>query len=100
MTRGGVAPTAEVRQVDLILVWDRWSGWAHLATHQRGSSDQPRFAGIVHLPTADAAAVRVRLARAGFEVHSEYSVDDQLLEFRLATSASSPAAVPAAGAWS
>ncbi|WP_027929168.1 hypothetical protein [Amycolatopsis thermoflava] len=87
-----------MRQEDLILVWDRWSGWAHLAMHQRGSSEQPCFAGIVHLPVAEASAVHVRLAQAGFEVRSEYSVDDQLLEFRLATPASSPAAVPALGA--
>ncbi|MGW4591964.1 hypothetical protein ACWEKJ_31990 [Amycolatopsis thermoflava] len=100
MTRVDAVPTADTRRADLILVWDRWSGWAHLAAHRRGSSEQPCFAGIVHLPVADASAVRVRLAQAGFEVCSEYSVDDQLLEFRLATPSSSPAAVPASGAWS
>ncbi|MFJ8815261.1 hypothetical protein [Amycolatopsis thermoflava] len=82
-------------QTDLILAWDRWSGWAHVATHQRGSSERPRFTGIVHLAAADTHAVRDRLGQAGFEVRSEYRVDDQLVELRLGVPAGVSAVPPA-----
>lgn len=80
---GSAAWTVKAGHSDLVLVWDRWSGWGHLAAPEGTTSAQPRFVGLVNLPAANVSRLHKLLDQAGFEVCSEYSVDDQLLELRL-----------------
>ncbi|WP_158886142.1 hypothetical protein [Amycolatopsis anabasis] len=76
---------------DVVLTWDRWSGWAHLARHRRGDSAKPAFAGFAQVADPETAEddVRARLTASGLTVMSAYSVDEQLVEFRIAPEGSS-----------
>ncbi|WP_236788042.1 hypothetical protein [Amycolatopsis sp. GM8] len=72
---GGLA-----RRDDLVLRWDPFSGWAHLARDRRGG--RPRFLGFLHLAAPTPAVLSARLAAAGCEILGERTVDEQLVEFR------------------
>ncbi|OLZ51654.1 hypothetical protein BS329_15420 [Amycolatopsis coloradensis] len=83
------ASDAAAHEADLVLTWDRWSGWAHLARHWRGDTELPAFVGIAQLPGAGAAEVRAKLTAGGLRVLTEYNVDEQLVEFRIAAAVNS-----------
>src|SRR5438067_5369705 len=68
---------------DIVVVWDRWSGWAHVASHRAGAHDLPQFLGIIQLPAATPDALRAHFALSGCRVMTEYNVDDQLIEMRI-----------------
>jgi hypothetical protein len=79
---------AAVRR-DIVLAWDRFSGWAHLARSRPGES-RPRFVGFAHLPAATTGALRDRLSSIGCDVLTEYNIDDQLVELRLTVPGEAP----------
>ncbi|SFQ29889.1 hypothetical protein [Amycolatopsis rubida] len=81
------SPEPATADGDVVLTWDRWSGWAHLARHRAGDTELPAFVGIARLPGATAADVRATLAASGLTVLTEYDVDEQLTEFRVGLTA-------------
>jgi hypothetical protein len=87
----GGQPTGPVGEPDIVLTWDRWSGWAHMASHHRDSPDLPRFVGFLYLPARDPAAPRELIGQAGHTVLSACDVDDQLTEVRLAATSAAAA---------
>ncbi|ATY17069.1 hypothetical protein CU254_41530 (plasmid) [Amycolatopsis sp. AA4] len=72
---------------DVVMTWDRWSGWAHLARHRPGDTAPPAFVGLARLPGPTAADVRANLTASGLTVLTEYDVDEQLTEFRVGLTA-------------
>jgi hypothetical protein len=81
---GPAQPTTPVEEPDILITWDRWSGWARIASHYRGSPDLPRFIRFLHLPASDPEALRELIDKAGHTVLSASDRDDQLTELRFA----------------